>query len=470
MPDIGKNIVGVVLGCNNYEIVDLGVMVPAAKILQTAVEQRVDAIGLSGLITPSLEEMEHVAKEMERLKLDLPLLIGGATTSRQHTAIKIAPHYSQTTVHVLDASRAVGVVAKLLDSDQKSDFDTENRELQAELREVYGRRTRKPLVSYEEARSNRLKIDWDAETLPRPSILGRQVDTDQSLEELVPYIDWTFFFTAWELKGRFPKVLDHPRYGQAARELYANAQALLERIVKDGLLSAKAAWGLWPAHSEDDDIVLFNDEARQDELVRFPMLRQQEAKPDDSMPHRSLADFVAPAESGQTDFVGAFAVNAGIGVDAMVARYEADHDDYNAIMTKALADRLAEAYAELLHERVRRIWGFGHDERLTKDDLVAERYRGIRPAFGYPACPDHTLRGVQWDLLQAETQAGLRLTETYAAVPTAAASGIYLAHPQARYFAVGRLGRDQVVSYAERTGMSLQEAERWLKPNLGYEP
>ncbi len=468
--DIGKNIVGVVLGCNNYEIVDLGVMVPASRILETAIDQQVDVIGLSGLITPSLEEMEYVAKEMERRDLDLPLLIGGATTSRQHTAIKIAPHYTHPTVHVLDASRAVGVVSKLLDPDQKGNFDTENRDLQDELREVYGRRARKPLVSYEEAQANRLQVDWTAEERARPAVLGLQVEEDQSLEELVPYIDWTFFFTAWELKGRFPQVLDHPEYGQAARDLYQQAQELLKQLVTQRLLRAKASWGLWPAHSIGDDIVLFTDETCQQELVRFPMLRQQEEKPDKSKPYRSLADFVAPASSGPMDYVGAFAVNTGIGVDDLVAHYEAEHDDYNAIMVKALADRLAEAYSELLHEKVRHQWGFGKDEKLTRDDLIAEKYRGIRPAFGYPACPDHTLKGRQWDLLEAEARAGLRLTESFAAVPTAAVSGIYLSHPAARYFAVGRVGRDQVASYAERCGMSLQEAERWLKPNLGYEP
>ncbi len=467
--DIGKNIVGVVLGCNGYEIVDLGVMVPAEKILETAKEKRVDVIGLSGLITPSLDEMEHVAKEMDRRAFDLPLLIGGATTSKQHTAIKIAPHYGRTTVHVHDASRAVGVVSRLLDREQRAEFDEENRDLQARLRETYGRRDRKALLAYDEARAKRLTLDWRAEDVAQPSFIGRRVLEDFPLAEIVPYIDWTFFFTAWELKGRFPKVLDHPQYGAAARELYDHAQKLLERIVEEKLLRAKAVWGFWPAHAAGDDLVLFEDESRTIELMRFPMLRQQEEKRDASLPHRSLADFVAPEGSGLTDHVGAFAVNAGIGTDELVAHFEAEHDDYHAIMAKALADRLAEAFAELLHERARREWGYGQGESLSKDDLVAEKYRGIRPAFGYPACPDHTLKGRLWELLDAERSAGLKLTESYAAVPTAAVSGIYLQHPRARYFAVGRIGRDQVESYAERIGMSLEQAERWLAPNLGYE-
>ncbi|MEM7350699.1 MAG: methionine synthase [Acidobacteriota bacterium] len=468
--DIGKNIVGVVLGCNNYEVVDLGVMVQAERILETAIDKQVDVIGLSGLITPSLEEMEYVAKEMQRRDFDLPLLIGGATTSKQHTAIKIAPHYDRATVHVLDASRAVGVVAKLLDPEEKAAFADANRNLQAELREVYGKRRSKPLVAYEAARANHLAIEWRPEDVPTPAVIGRQVLDDVPLETIVPYIDWTFFFTAWELKGRFPKVLDHPQYGAAARELYDHACQMLDEIVEHKLLRARAVWGFWPAHTEADDIVLFENAGRSRELMRFPMLRQQEAKLDDKKAHRSLADFVAPAGSAVDDHLGAFAVNAGIGVDEMVARYEAEHDDYRAIMVKALADRLAEALAEWLHERARETWGYGTGENLSKDDLIAEKYRGIRPAFGYPACPDHTLKGHLWRLLDAEQQAGLQLTESYAAVPTAAVSGIYIGHPEARYFAVGRLGRDQVASYAERCGLRLSEAERWLAPNLGYEP
>jgi len=468
--DIGKNIVGVVLGCNNYEIVDLGVMVQTERILQQAVEQKVDIIGLSGLITPSLEEMIHIAKEMERRRLELPLLIGGATTSKQHTAIKIADHYRHETVHVLDASRAVGVVSRLMDEAERPTFCRENADLQAELREVYSRKRAKPLASYQEARGNRLVLEWRAEDLPCPRELGLQVIEEMPLTGLTPYIDWTFFFSAWELKGRFPKIFEHPDYGSEARELYDNAQEMLGRLVAERSLCAKAVWGLWPANSVGDDLVLYTDEGRGQELMRFPMLRQQEAKLDNKLFHRSLADFVAPLKTGLRDHVGAFAVNAGIGVDDLVKKYEADHDDYNAILVKALADRLAEAFAEYLHAKVRRVWGYGEVENLSREELMAEKYRGIRPAFGYPACPDHTPKGRLWQLLEAEEKAGLKLTESYAAVPTAAVSGLYFAHPEARYFAVGRVGRDQVASYAERSGLSLGDAERWLAPNLGYDP
>ncbi len=468
--DIGKNIVGVVLGCNNYEVVDLGVMVPAEKILQRAKEENADIIGLSGLITPSLDEMEHVAKEMQRLGLDRPLLIGGATTSKQHTALKIAPHYAQETVHVLDASRAVGVVSRLLDDDERGKLKAENDALQTELREVYGKRRRKPLVPYAEAQRNRLSIDWDSQPLARPEVIGLRVIENQSLEDLLPYIDWTFFFNAWELKGRFPKILDDPEVGAAARELYEHGQQLLAEIIQQGTLKARAAWGIWPAHTDGDDIVLFEDRQRSQRLIIFPMLRQQEVKLDDKLRHRSLADFVAPAELGLDDYVGAFAVNAGLGVDALVAHYEADHDDYNAILVKALADRLAEAFAEKLHRDVRQAWGFADPSDMPRGDLLAEKYRGIRPAFGYPACPDHSRKGDLWRLLEAEKNAQLTLTESFAAVPTAAVSGLYFAHPQASYFQVGRIGRDQVASYAERSAMGLDEAQRWLTPNLGYEP
>ncbi|MEE8524305.1 MAG: methionine synthase [Thermoanaerobaculia bacterium] len=468
--DIGKNIVGVVLGCNNYEIVDLGVMVPAQKILDTAREESVDIVGLSGLITPSLDEMEHVAKEMERLGLDLPLLIGGATTSKQHTAIKLAPHYSHATVHVLDASRAVGVVSQLIDRERRPGFERDNRELQDELREVYGKKRRKALLSYEEAREKRLRLDWQAREPARPSRLGLQVLDDFPLADIVPYIDWTFLFVAWELNGRFPQILDHPRLGPAARELYDNARRMLDEIVSTAAIGARAVWGLWPADTVGDDVVLYEDEARRHALQRFPMLRQQEVKPDLGKPHRSLADFVAPRSTGRADFLGAFAVNAGLGVDELVKRHEADHDDYSAIMVKALADRLAEAFTELLHRRAREVWGYGAGENLSTADLIAEKYRGIRPAFGYPACPDHSQKGRLWQLLEAERRAGLTLTESYAVHPTAAVSGLFFAHPEARYFAVGRVGSDQVESYAERSGMTLAETERWLAPNLAYRP
>jgi len=467
--DIGKNIVGVVLGCNNYQVIDLGVMVPADKILDTALAENVDVVGLSGLITPSLEEMEHVAKEMKRRKMKLPLLIGGATTSKQHTALKIAPHYDQTTVHVLDASRAVGVVSRLVDPAERPRFAQENAELQESLRETYGKKRAKELLPYPTARAKRLALDWTNGRPPQPSFVGRQV-LEVPISELVPYVDWTFFFVAWELKGRFPQILEHPEYGEAARDLYDNARKLLERIEKERLLRPRGVWGFWPASSEGDDVVLYADETRTEELMRFPMLRQQEVKPDDDKPHRSLADFVAPKASGVHDYVGAFAVQAGEGVDELVADFKARHDDYSAITVQALADRLAEAFAEMLHERARREWGYGREEGLSKDDLIAERYRGIRPAFGYPACPDHTPKGRLWRLLDAEASAGLTLTESYAALPTAAVSGLYFSHPEARYFAVGRIGRDQVESYAERMGMTVAQALRWLAPNLGYDP
>jgi len=465
--DIGKNIVGVVLGCNNYEVVDLGVMVPTAKILDTAIEEGVDMVGLSGLITPSLDEMGHVAREMEHRGMDLPLLIGGATTSKQHTAIKLAPVYSGPTVHVLDASRAVGVVSELLDPGRREAFEHQNLEHQAELREVYGRRRAKPLLPYREAVERRLALDFDAP--PTPPFLGTRTEKPFPLEEIVPYIDWTFFFTSWDLKGRFPKILDDPELGHAARELYEAGRSMLEKIIAEGSLEARAVWGFWPANTvEKDAIVLWTDEERREELARLPMLRQQQKKIDDDKPYRSLADFVAPAESGAADHVGAFAVTAGHGVPELVARYEAEHDDYSALLVKALADRLAEALAELLHERVRQSW---YDESgLSKEDLVAERYRGIRPAFGYPACPDHTLKATLWELLGAESEAGMSLTENYATWPAASVSGIYLSHPGARYFAVGRVGRDQVESYARLKGEKVREAERWLTPNLGYDP
>jgi 5-methyltetrahydrofolate--homocysteine methyltransferase len=447
--DIGKNIVGVVLGCNNYEVLDLGVMVPGDKILDTALEEGCDVVGLSGLITPSLDEMVNVAKEMERRELDLPLLIGGATTSKQHTAVRIAPEYSEPTLHVLDASRVVGVVSSLLDPERKPRLDTENRELQERLREQHSEKERKPLLPLEDARTNKERVPFD--DLPQPPSLGAQ-PIDVLLETLVPYIDWQFFFHAWELKGKYPAILEQP----AARELYDDAQELLNELIRDRALQARGVYGWWPARSDGDDLVL-------DGGTRFCFLRQQSAY-GDSRPNRSLADYVSP----EGDHIGAFAVGIH-GADEVAALYEAEHDDYRAIMVKALADRLAEAFAEYLHERVRRTW-YEPDEELTNDELVAERFRGIRPAFGYPACPDHTEKRKLFDLLGAEDAAGVALTESFAMTPAAAVSGIYLGHPLARYFSVGRLGRDQVEDYASRKGMSLEEAERWLGPNLGYVP
>ena len=466
--DIGKNIVGVVLGCNNYEVVDLGVMVPCEKILQTAIAEKADMIGLSGLITPSLDEMVHVAQEMERRGMKIPLLIGGATTSRQHTAVKVAPQFSQSTVHVLDASRAAGVMSTLLDPARKIDFDKKNRVEQAELRDLHSKKRAKPLLPVETAYTNRLKIDWRKEDVAVPSFTGARVVDDVSLEEIARYIDWTFFFTAWELRGSFPAILDHPEQGAAARDLYANATAILKTIMDGRLLRPRAVYGFWPAQSDRNDVVLYTDETRTTELLRFNMLRQQQVKTEDK-PYLALSDFVAPVASGIPDYLGAFAVTAGIGAAELAGAYEKKLDDYNAIIVKALADRLAEAFAELLHQRARRDWGYGTSEDLSNEDLIKERYRGIRPAFGYPACPDHTEKAKLFTLLGAPA-VGISLTEHFAMLPAASVSGIYLAHPQAHYFMVGRLDRDQVADYAARKGMTLAEAERWLSPNLGYDP
>jgi 5-methyltetrahydrofolate--homocysteine methyltransferase len=446
--DIGKNIVGVVLGCNNYEVIDLGVMAPADRILDTAVDEGCHIVGLSGLITPSLDEMVNVAKEMERRGLDLPLLIGGATTSKQHTAVRIAPAYGQPTVHVLDASRVVGVVSNLLDPVRRAVLEQENAELQDRLRDQHAERDRKPLLPIETARANRERVDFD--DLPAPEFTGTRV-VEPELEELVPYIDWQFFFHAWELKGRFPALLDQP----AARELYDDAQALLAELTTNKSLHARGTYGFWRAAADGDDIVLGDG-------TRLPMLRQQSAY-GDSRPNRSLADYVAP----EGDHLGGFAVSIH-GADELAATYESELDDYRAIMVKALADRLAEAFAEYLHETARRQW-YETGPRLASEDLIAERFRGIRPAYGYPACPDHSEKQTLFRLLSAE-ELGIELTETYATSPAASVSGLYFAHPKSRYFSVGRIGRDQAEDYAGRKGMALAEVERWLRPNLAYEP
>jgi 5-methyltetrahydrofolate--homocysteine methyltransferase len=466
--DIGKNIVGVVLGCNNYQVIDLGVMVPCDKILQTALDEQADIIGLSGLITPSLDEMVFVAKEMERRGFALPLLIGGATTSAQHAAVKIAPQYGQSTVHVLDASRAVGVVASLLDPKQKAKFDQTNRDEQERLRAVFARRRETHLVSYATALANRLKIDWRPADIPVPAFTGRRLVDDVPLDAIASYIDWTFLFVAWELKGKFPQILDHPKYGEAAKDLYANATRLLQRIIDERLLRACGVYAFWPANSDGDDIILYTDAKRAQELTRFHMLRQQEAH-NDTRPYLSLADFIAPVDSGLSDYLGAFAVSAGLGAEDLVRGFEQTHDDYNAIMVKALADRLAEAFAEYLHQQVRRAWGYGTTESFGLEDLIAEKYRGIRPALGYPACPDHSEKFTLFTVLNASA-AGMQLTDNAAMMPAASVSGLYFAHPQARYFSIGRLDRDQVLSYSKRKGMTFSEVERWLAPNLGYTP
>ncbi|MDP9300006.1 MAG: methionine synthase [Actinomycetota bacterium] len=457
--DIGKNIVGVVLGCNNYEVIDLGVMVPADVLLDTALEERCDIVGCSGLITPSLDEMVNVAKEMERRGIDLPLMIGGATTSRQHTAVRIAPSYSHPVIHVIDASRVVGVVQSLLDPERKITLDEGNRELQAKLRAQHEEREKTPLLPYRIALQHKTPITWSADDVSPPPFTGART-LEPALDELRAVIDWTFFFAAWELKGSYPQILDHTNFGPQARELFADANELLDEIVAAGSLQARATYGFWRANSEGDDIVLANG-------VTLPMLRQQAERGADD-PNRSLADYIAPVETGLTDHVGAFAVTAGLGCDELVKRYEAEHDDYRAIMVKALADRLAEACAEWLHAKVRREW-YAPDEQLSNEELIAEGYRGIRPAFGYPACPDHVLKRRLFDLLGAR-EIGMELTETCAMLPAASVSGIYLAHPAARYFNVGRIGKDQVEDYARRLGESVTEAERWLRPNLAYDP
>jgi 5-methyltetrahydrofolate--homocysteine methyltransferase len=465
--DIGKNIVGVVLACNNYEIIDLGVMVPCEKILDTAQERGAHAIGLSGLITPSLDEMVHVAKEMERRGLDLPLLIGGATTSRQHTAVKIAPSYHESCVHVNDASRAVAVVSALLDPERKRKLDAENREKQERLRFVYAGDKEHRLLPLAQARERRLVLAERLQDFAEPQFLGHR-NVAPTVDALLPFVDWTFFFSAWELKGRYPRIFEHPRYGAQARELYDHALELLERISREKLLSPRGVYGFWPAASDGDDLVLYADAGRTRERTRFPMLRQQLPQPD-GRPQLCLADFAAPARGPLRDHVGAFAVTSGLEAEALATGFEQELDDYNAIMVKALADRLAEAFAEWLHARVRREWGYGAGETLSNEDLIAERYRGIRPAFGYPACPDHTEKRRLFELLEAEST-GMALTESCAMRPAASVSGLYLAHPAARYFTVGRIGRDQVADYAARKGWTLAEAERWLAPNLAYEP
>ena len=467
--DIGKNIVSVVLGCNNFEVIDLGVMVTAERILETAKAEGVDVIGLSGLITPSLDEMAHVAQEMERLGFEVPLLIGGATTSRAHTAVKIAPNYRGPTVHVLDASRAAGVVGALLSEELKPDFVDKNIRDQRRLREEFAsRNAEKALLPIVRARERATRIDWAATRIDVPRFTGRRVITNQPLEELVPYIDWSPFFHTWELRGRFPRILDDPEVGQQARQLFEDGQKLLQDIVNGRLLTAYAVYGFWPANAVGDDIELYSDESRSSVLATFHMLRQQMDKPANQYCH-SLADFIAPRDSVRGDYLGAFAVTAGHGADELSKQFESDHDDYNSIMTKALADRLAEAFAEFLHERVRAEWGYGWEENLTKEDLIREAYRGIRPASGYPACPDHSEKKILFDLLAAEKNAGIRLTESFAMWPGASVSGLYFGHPEAKYFGVGKIGRDQVLDYQRRKGMPLEEIERWLGPYLNYE-
>jgi 5-methyltetrahydrofolate--homocysteine methyltransferase len=475
--DIGKNIVGVVLQCNNYDVIDLGVMVPAAKILETARAVKADVIGLSGLITPSLDEMVHVAREMERENFRVPLLIGGATTSRAHTAVKIAPHYKSSTVHVLDASRAVGVVNKLSNPKLAKSFDDETRADYERLRAEHSAKLgQRELLTIAQARDNRTAIDWNGYQPPKPEFLGVRAyssvipgaardDGVITLKTLIPFIDWSPFFHTWELRGRYPMIFDDAAVGKQARELFNDAQELLAKIIDQALLQARATIGFWPANAIGDDVEIFTDESRSCPLTTLHFLRQQMRKPQGQFNH-CLADYVA----SQQDYIGGFAVTAGIGADEVAAKFKAEHDDYSAIMLKALADRLAEAFAEYAHKLARDAWGFGREENLKMEDLIREKYRGIRPAAGYPACPDHAEKRTLFDLLDAERNAKIRLTESFAMHPGASVSGLYFSHPEAKYFGVGKMGRDQVEDYAARTGESMAEVEKRLAANLGYEP
>ena len=470
MHDIGKNIVGVVLACNNFEVIDMGVMVPSEKILERARAEKVDLIGLSGLITPSLDEMAHVAREMERQGFKLPLLVGGATTSRRHTAVKIAPHYSGPVVHVLDASRAVPVTTSLLSEDGNAEFVAQHRAEYEALRKAHAAPSQQ-LVPLESARARRTPIEWraDSNTLPTPEFLGVRVLDNFPLATLREFIDWSPLFHAWGLKGAYPRIFENAEQGEQARQLFADANALLDTIIAKNLITARGVYGFFPANAVGDDVELYADDARAEVIERFHFLRQQ-ANREGSEPCRSLADFIAPKETGLRDTIGAFAVTSGIGLKEVCDRFRAENDDYNAIMAEALADRLAEAFAECLHKRVRDEWGYGRDENLTPEELIHEKYRGIRPAAGYPACPDHTEKGPLWRLLDVQANTGMLITESFAMWPGSSVSGLYFAHPQSRYFVLGKIGRDQVIDYAGRKGMSVAEVERWLGPNLNYDP
>jgi len=466
--DIGKNIVGVVLACNNYEVIDMGVMVPCEKILERARAERADMIGLSGLITPSLDEMVHVAREMERQGFKLPLLIGGATTSRAHTAVKIAPHYSEPVVHVLDASRAVPVTTSLLSDEGRPAFVAQHRADYEALRKAHSA-PRQTVVSLETARKRRSPIEWRAEDLPVPKFTGVRVLDNFPLATLRDFIDWTPFFHTWGLKGVYPRILEHEGQGVQARQIFTEANALLDVMIEKNLITARGVYGLFPANAVGDDVELYTDDKHEKVLERFHFLRQQ-ANREGSEPCRSLADFIAPKETGLPDHIGAFAVTSGIGLKELCDRFRAENDDYNAIMAEAIADRLAEAFAECLHKRVRCEWGYGCAEGLSNADLIAEKYRGIRPAAGYPACPDHTEKSTLWRLLDVQANTGMRITESFAMWPGSSVSGLYFAHPESRYFSLGKIDRDQVVDYSERKGMSVAEVERWLGQNLNYDP
>jgi len=470
--DIGKNIVGVVLQCNNYEVIDLGVMVPCEKILETARKENVDMIGLSGLITPSLDEMVHVAREMQRLDFNIPLMIGGATTSKAHTAVKIEPQYkNDIALYVSDASRCVNVASQLLSKTAKPAFVEAARTEYDEIRERRKNRgDRTKLVSLKEARARAPEIDFENYQPPKPAFTGVRVFEDYDLKELVDYIDWTPFFISWDIAGKYPAIFDDPKRGEAARTLFDDAQKLLKQMIGDQRISARGVVGFWPANRRGDDIVVYTDESRTEELTTLHHLRQQDEKAP-GKPMMALSDFVAPESLHLGDYVGGFAVTTGIGVDELTAEFKNAHDDYSAIMVQALADRLAEAFAERMHERVRKeFWGYATDEQMANEDLIKERYRGIRPAPGYPACPDHTEKATLFKLLDATANTSLQLTEHFAMYPTAAVSGWYFAHPEAKYFAVGKIGVDQVEDYAERKGLTKAEAERWLMPSLAYDP
>jgi 5-methyltetrahydrofolate--homocysteine methyltransferase len=466
--DIGKNIVGVVLACNNYDVIDMGVMVPCEKILERAKTERADMIGLSGLITPSLDEMVHVAREMERQGFKLPLLIGGATTSRAHTAVKIAPHYSEPVVHVLDASRAVPVTTSLLSDDGKDAFVAKHRSDYEALRKAHAS-PRQKLLPLATARARRTPIEWRADDLPTPAFTGVRVLDDVPLATLRPFIDWTPFFHTWELKGVYPRILDDAKYGPQARQIFAEANALLDRFIAEKLLTARGVYGLFPANAVGDDVELYADSSRHGIREQFHFLRQQ-WRGDESGPCQSLGDFIAPKDTGLADHIGGFAVTTGIGLKELCATFRSQQDDYNAIMAEAIADRLAEAFAEYLHKQVRDEWGYGRAEQLDYDDFIHEKYRGIRPAAGYPACPDHTEKGTLWRLLDVEANTGITLTESFAMWPGSSVSGLYFAHPESRYFSLGKIDRDQVLDYHRRKGMSVAEVERWLGQNLNYDP
>jgi 5-methyltetrahydrofolate--homocysteine methyltransferase len=466
--DIGKNIVGVVLACNNYEVIDMGVMVPCEKILERAKAEKADMIGLSGLITPSLDEMVHVAREMERHGFKLPLLIGGATTSRTHTAVKIAPHYSEPVVHVLDASRAVPVTTSLLSDEGKSAFVVQHRADYEALRKAHAA-PRLTVVSLDAARARRTPIQWRAEDLPKPAFTGVRVLDNFPLATLRDFIDWTPFFHTWGLKGVYPRILEHEGQGEQARQIFTEANALLDVIIEKKLITARGVYGLFPASAVGDDVELYTDDAHEKVLERFHFLRQQSNK-EGSEPCRSLSDFIAPKETGLPDHIGAFAVTSGIGLKELCDRFRSQNDDYNAIMAEAIADRLAEAFAECLHKRVREEWGYGCEEGLSNADLIQEKYRGIRPAAGYPACPDHTEKGPLWGLLDVQANTGMLITESFAMWPGSSVSGLYFAHPESRYFSLGKIDRDQVADYSNRKGMSVGEIERWLGQNLNYDP